>query len=79
MHPPFIAPSSSGVGGPLVGSLLCIEKDVDSLLAHYRFEERFWRALKNMKSMESLAEGTLRLVVAFTALRLELDWQMHTI
>ncbi len=74
-------------------AVYCIEKDLDSLLAHYGFEERFWRALKSTnavervnkefkrrtKSMESLGEGTLRLVVAFTALRLEMGWQMHPI
>jgi putative transposase len=71
----------------------CIEKDLDSLLAHYAFEHRFWSALKSTnavervnkefkrrtKSMESLGEGTLRMVVAFTALRLEMGWQMHPI
>jgi putative transposase len=74
-------------------AVACIEKDLDSLLAHYSFEQRFWHALKSTnaiervnkelkrrtKSMESLGEGTLRMVVAFTALRLEMGWQMHPI
>jgi len=67
----------------------CIGKDLDALLFHYRFEERFWPALKTTnpierinkefkrrtKSMETVGENTLMAVVAFTALRLELGWQ----
>lgn len=81
------------MGSDAQRAIACIEKDLDSLLAHYRFEQRFWRALKSTnaiervnkefkrrtKSMESLGESTLRLVVAFTALRLEIGWQMHAI
>lgn len=71
----------------------CLKKDLESLLAHYRFEKRFWRALKTTnaierlnkelkrrtKSMETIGEGTLMTVVAFTALRLEAGWRMHAI
>ena len=71
----------------------CIEKDLDSLLVHYRFEQRYWSALKTTnaierinkelkrrtKSMETLGELTLIAVVAFTALRLELGWRMHAV
>ena len=71
----------------------CLKRDLESLLVHYRFEKRFWRALKTTnaierlnkelkrrtKSMETIGEGTLMAVVAFTALRLEAGWRMHTI
>lgn len=67
----------------------CLEKDLDSLLVHYRFDKKFWRALKTTnsiervnrefkrrtKSMDSLGERTLEVLVAFTAIRLEFGWQ----
>lgn len=67
----------------------CIEKDFESLLTHYKFEKRFWRALKTTnpiervnkelkrrtKSMEGLGEKTLNILMAFTAMRLEYNWQ----
>lgn len=67
----------------------CLEKDLDSLLVHYRFEKSLWRALKTTnpiervnrefkrrtKSMDSLGERTLETLLAFTALRLEYHWQ----
>lgn len=66
----------------------CIEKDFESLLTHYKFEKRFWRALKTTnpiervnkelkrrtKSMEGLGEKTLNILLAFTAMRLEYNW-----
>jgi transposase-like protein len=66
----------------------CLEKDLDSLLAHYQFEKPLWRALKTTnpvervnrelkrrtKSMDSLGEQTLNVLLAFTALRLEYGW-----
>ena len=71
----------------------CLEKDRDSLLVHYRFDRSLWRALKTtntverehkefkrrIKIMEGLGEGTLKCVVAFTALRLEMGWQRDAI
>lgn len=71
----------------------CLDKDIDSLLVHYRFDKKYWRALKTTnaierinkefkrrtKSMETLGETTLMTVVAFTALRLEMGWRMHAI
>ena len=71
----------------------CLEKDLESLLAHYRFDKRFWQALKTTnpierinkefkrrtKSMETIGEATLEAVVAFVCLRLEVGWQHHTI
>ena len=67
----------------------CIEKDFESLLAHYKFEKKFWRVLKTTnpiervnkelkrrtKSMEGLGEKTLNILLAFTAMRLEYNWQ----
>ena len=67
----------------------CLEKDLESLLVHYRFDKKFWRALKTTnpiervnrefkrrtKSMDSLGERTLEILVAFTAIRLEFGWQ----
>jgi putative transposase len=71
----------------------CIEKDLDSLLAHYSFEKSYWRTLKTTnpierinkelkrrtKSMETLGESTLTAVVAFTALKLEMGWRMYKV
>lgn len=71
----------------------CLEKDLDSLLVHYRFDRSLWRALKTTntvervhkefkrrtKVMEGLGERTLRCVVAFTALRLEMGWRKDAI
>ena len=68
----------------------CLEKDLESLLAHYKFEKPFWRALRTTnpiervnkelkrrtKSMETLGEKTLQTLVAFTALRMEYNWQI---
>ena len=67
----------------------CLEKDLGSLLTHYRFEKAYWRALKTTnpiervnrefkrrtKAMDTLGERTLQMLVAFTALRLEFGWQ----
>jgi putative transposase len=78
----------SAMGKDAQRAVACIEKDLDALLYHHRFEERFWPALKTTnpverlnkefkrrtKSMETLGENTLMAVVAFTALRLELGW-----
>lgn len=69
-------------------SVRVIEKDLDSLLVHYKFEKRFWRTLrttnpiervnKELKrrttSMETLGERTLEVLVAFTAVRLAYPW-----
>jgi transposase-like protein len=71
----------------------CLEKDLDSLLVHYRFDRSLWRALKTTntvervhkefkrrtKVMEGLGERTLRCVVAFTALKLEMGWRKDAI
>jgi len=67
----------------------CLEKDLDSLLVHYRFDKKFWRTLRTtnpiervnkelkrrVKSMETIGERTLETLIAFTAMRLEFYWQ----
>jgi putative transposase len=67
----------------------CLEKDLDSLLVHYRFERSFWFALKTTnpierinkefkkrsRSMGSMGESTLECLVAFIALQLEMGWR----
>ena len=74
-------------------SVSCLAKDLDSLLTHYRFDRSVWRALKTTnsierinkefkrrtKTMESLGESTLRSVLVFTALRLEMGWRLKPI
>jgi putative transposase len=66
----------------------CLEKDLESLLAHYKFDKPFWRSLRTTnpiervnkelkrrtKSMETIGEKTLMVLVAFTAMRLEYNW-----
>lgn len=66
-----------------------LEKDLESLLVHYRFERSFWIPLKTTnpierinkefkrraKSMETMGETTRDILVAFTALRLEMNWR----
>jgi putative transposase len=70
-------------------AVACLEKDLDSLLTHFRFEKGVWRALKTTnpiervnrefkrrtKSMDTLGARTLQTLVAFTAIRLEYGWQ----
>lgn len=70
-------------------AVYCLEKDIDSLLVHYRFDRSLWRSLRTTnpiervnkelkrrtKSMETLGERTLMVVAAFTAMRLEFQWR----
>lgn len=77
------------MGSDAARAVQCLEKDLDSLLAHYRFDKTLWRPLKTTnpiervnkelkrrtKVMESVGERTLRIVTAFVALRLEYYWQ----
>ncbi len=77
------------MGNDAHGAVACLEKDLNSLLVHYRFEKTLWRCLKTTnpiervnrelkrrtKTMETLGERTLRIVSAFTALKLEYGWQ----
>lgn len=70
-----------------------IEKDLESLLVHYRFERSYWIGLKTTnpiervnkefkrraKSMETMGEQTQNALLAFTALRLEMNWRNQPI
>lgn len=69
-------------------AVACLEKDLEALLVHYSFDKRLWLTLRSTnpiervnkefkrrtKTMESLGERTLRIVTAFTALRLHFNW-----
>lgn len=77
------------MGSDATRAVECLEKDLESLLIHYRFEKTLWRTLKTTnpiervnrelkrrtKTMETLGERTLRIVTAFTALKLEYNWK----
>ena len=67
-------------------AVACPEKDLSSLLSHYKFPAKLWRALRTTnaverihkefkrraQAMEAMGENTLMTVVAFTAMKLEL-------
>ncbi len=71
----------------------CIEKDLTSLLVHLKFDPSFHTALKTTnpierinkefkrrtKTMETVGESTLRCVLAFTALKLEMGWMGRSV
>ena len=79
----------SVMGADADRAVKCIEKDLDSLLVHYRFDKSLWRALKTTnpierinrefkrrtKSMDTLGERTLETLLAFISLRFEYYWQ----
>ena len=66
----------------------CMEKDLDALLAHYDFPKEHWDALRTTnpierinkefkrrsKAMETIGPDGLKVLLAFTALRLEFGW-----
>lgn len=70
-----------------------IEKDLDSLLTFYDFPKELWRPLKTSnaiervnkefkrrtKSMGTIGEKNLEILVAFIALRLEQGWQRNPV
>ena len=67
----------------------CLEKDLNSLLIHYQFDQKCWVAIRTTnaieainrqfkrrtQTMDTVGEQTLEAVLAFTALRLEINWQ----
>lgn len=71
----------------------CLEKDLDALVAHYKFEKKYWQALKTTnpvervhreirrrtRSMDAVGEGNLGVVIAFTALKLEAGWRRQKV
>lgn len=77
------------MNGDAERAVRCIEKDLESLLVHYRFDKSLWRALKTTnpierinrefkrrtKSMDTLGEKTLETLLAFISLRFEYYWQ----
>jgi putative transposase len=77
------------MGSDAERAVRCLEKDLDSLLAHYKFDKRLWLTLKTTnpierinkefkkrsRAMGSLGEHTLECLLAFTALRLEMNWR----
>lgn len=74
-------------------AILCLEKDLESLLNHYKFDSKYWSALRTTnpierinkefkrrtKSMETIGETNLMCVVAFVALRLEMGWRLKPV
>jgi len=77
------------MGADAQRAVSCIEKDLDSLVVHYRFDKRYWMALKTTnpiervnkefkkrsRSMGTMGENLLESLLAFTALRLEMGWR----
>ena len=67
----------------------CLDKDLNSLLTHYQFDKKCWVAIRTTnpieainrqfkrrtQTMDTVGEQTLEAVLAFTALRLEINWQ----
>jgi transposase-like protein len=74
-------------------SIQCLEKDLDSLLTFFNFDKALWLTLRTTNSierinkefkrrtnsMESLGEMTLRNVLVFSALRIEMGWKSRSI
>jgi putative transposase len=66
----------------------CIDKDIDSLLAYYKFDQKYWKALRTTnpiermnrefkrrtKTMDTVGGRTLEIMLAFTALKMEHRW-----
>lgn len=66
----------------------CLERDLEALLAHYAFPKAHWDALRTTnpiervnkefkrrsKAMETIGPEGLKVLLAFTALRLEYGW-----
>lgn len=71
----------------------CIERDLEALLVHYEFPRPHWDALRTTnviervhkefkrrtKAMETVGPDTLKVLLAFTALRLEFGWSRSPI
>jgi putative transposase len=74
-------------------SVACLEKDLESLLTHYRFDKGYWVAIRTTngverihkecrrrtRAMEAMGETTLDTVLVFTALRMEMAWQRRAV
>jgi hypothetical protein len=71
----------------------CVEKDLEALLKHYTFPKEHWDALRTTnpiervnkefkrrsRAMEVVSEDGLKVLLAFTALRLEYGWAITPI
>lgn len=74
-------------------ALACIERDLEELLVHYEFPKGHWEALRTTnpiervnkefkrrsKAMETIGPDGLKVLLCFTALRLEYGWAITTI
>ena len=81
------------MGNDAERAVRCLGKDLESLLTHYKFERKLWRTLRTTnpierinkelkrrtKSMETIGEKTLSVVLAFVAMRLEYHWQRFSV
>lgn len=81
------------MGGEAGSAVRCLEKDLESLLAFYRYERSLWVALRTTnaietinrqfkrrtRGMDTMGESTLEIVLAFTALKIEFGWGLHRV
>lgn len=81
------------MGNDAERAILCLEKDLEALLMHFKFEQKLWRTLRTtnpierinkelkrrFKSMEHISEKTQKVLLAFTAMRLEYNWQSNSV
>jgi len=81
------------MGNDAERAIACLEKDLESLLVHFKFEQKLWRVLRTtnpierinkelkrrFKSMEHIGEKTQNVLLAFTAMRLEYNWQSNSV
>lgn len=81
------------MGNDAERAVACLEKDLESLLVHFKFEQKLWRVLRTtnpierinkelkrrFKSMEHVGEKTQNVLLAFTAMRLEYNWQTNSV
>lgn len=84
---------AAAMGSDAARAVRCLAKDLDSLVVHYRFDQKCWVALRTTnaieainqkfkrrtKTMDSMGEQTLETVLAFTALKIEISWQKSRI
>lgn len=74
-------------------AVYCLEKDLSSLLTYFKFDQSLWVSLRTTnaietinrqfkrrtQNMDTLGEKTLEIVLAFTALKIEVGWRQHRI
>jgi len=83
----------AAMGDDCQRAVSCLEKDLTSLVTHFRFPQKLWKSLKTTnaverihkefkrrsRSMEAVGETTLTTLLAFTALRMEMTWRRRSI